>query len=125
MGTEMVRPSDSSTESVSSVTSTAIAVGAGVLSAEEGIPAIQKVFQILLYKSVDATKLASREGATELETDRREPKLRFGIISLHMNMRGFISITGVEEEAVRTAAQNRRHLPMLRHPTGPSKWVAP
>jgi hypothetical protein len=66
MGTEMVRPSESSTESVSSVTSTATAVGAGVLRAEEGIPAIQKLFQILFCKFVDPTKLASGKAATAL-----------------------------------------------------------
>jgi hypothetical protein len=124
MGTEMVRPSESSTESVSSVTSTATAVGAGVLRAEEGIPAIQKLFQILFYKFVDPTKLASGKAATALEPDRREPVFRFGVVSLHMNMRRFVPVPSVEEEAVRTATKNRG-LPMLRQSKDLSKWVAP
>ena len=82
------------------------------------------MFQILVYQSVDPAKLASGEAATALQPDRREPVLRFGVISLYMHMRGLVPVTGVEEEAVRTATQNRRHFPMLRQSKGLSKWVA-
>ena len=52
----------------------------------------------------DLADLFAVEPATVVEADRVKPKFSFVIVPLHVDVRWFVTIPGIEEEAVGTAA---------------------
>ncbi|MEX2119440.1 MAG: hypothetical protein WD847_07585 [Pirellulales bacterium] len=95
-GTAIVRPSDNSTESVSSVI---VALTASDLetSSEELIPTLQQSLLVLFYKRLNAIDIFPSETMAALETNRTQPELGLGIVTLNMDMRRFISVCRVKE----------------------------
>src|SRR5437763_590673 len=69
-GAAMVRPSASSTDSVSSPTSTRVARAIRPSTAEEFIPALQQLVQVLLDQSADPADHLPAEAVTALQPDR-------------------------------------------------------
>ena len=49
---------------------------------------------------LDLSKFLSRKAPTSFKADGIEPNLRFAIITFHMYVRRFTTITGIEEESI-------------------------
>jgi hypothetical protein len=64
------------------------------------------VFRCNLF---DSPEFLSRKTSTSFEADWIKPNLRFAIITFHMYVRRFITVTGIEEESIRANSQNGRH----------------
>src|SRR5271157_4538549 len=99
-GTEIVRPSSSSTVILSSVTTTFLAVAGRISTAKVVIPLPQQMLSVLLNKSVQPSDLRSTEATTALKPDRIKPELRNLVITLNMHVRWLIAIPCVEKESV-------------------------
>jgi hypothetical protein len=100
IGTEIVRPSSSSTVTLSSVTTTFLAVVGRISTAKVVIPVPQQILSVLLNKSVQPSDLGSTEATAALKPDRIKPELRNLVITFNMYVWGFIPIPCVEEESV-------------------------
>ena len=61
------------------------------------------------YKFVDSTNLPAREPSTPVQSDRVKPELCQFVLTLHVDMRGFIMISRIEEETIWPDPQNCRH----------------
>lgn len=61
------------------------------------------------YYLLDLPQFLCREAPTTFQTDGVKPHLRLTVVTLHMNMRRFLAIAGVEEKAVRTTPQDCGH----------------
>jgi len=61
------------------------------------------------YKFVDSTNLPARKPSTPVQSDRVKPELCQLVLTLDMDMRGFITIPRIEEETIRPDPQNRWH----------------
>src|SRR5262249_55481842 len=55
-----------------------------------------------------------------LQPYRVEPELRLAVVALNRDVRRLATVTDVEEEVERPAAERRRHAPMLPRPAPPS-----
>src|SRR6476646_9075853 len=86
-GAAMVRPSASSTDRVSSLTSTWVARASRVSTAEELMPALQQLLAMLLDQLADAVDLFPAEAVAALQPDGVEPELRFGVVPLDVDVR--------------------------------------
>lgn len=60
-------------------------------------------------QALDVEQLASVKTRGRDKRNRFQPELGLGTVTGEMNMRGLETISRVEEKAVRTDAQNRRH----------------
>ncbi len=101
----MLRPSASSTESVSFVEFTERALGiCDSVVLEVLIPALEQVFSVLLYESLDSIDLGSGEPVTPAESHRRQPELCLAVIAFDVDMRRFVSVARIEEKSVRAAS---------------------
>jgi hypothetical protein len=96
-GTAIVRPSDNSTERVSSVIVALAASALETSTEEERIPTLQQSLLVLFYKRLDAIDLFPSETMAAFETNRTQPELGLGIVTLDMDMRRFISVCRVKE----------------------------
>jgi hypothetical protein len=52
------------------------------------------------YRFVDSTNLPARKPSTPVQSDRVKPELGQFVLTLDMDMRGFIAISRIEEEPV-------------------------
>lgn len=66
------------------------------------------------HQCFEASELDARKPGTRMKPDGFKPKLGRAGFALHMHMRWFLTICGIEEEPVRSAAQNRGHSMKLR-----------
>jgi hypothetical protein len=112
-GTERLRPSLSSTVSVSSVTVTVSAAGTEISTAEVFIPRLSQTVLIRAQEFLNPIQLRTGKTAALLQTDRIKPKLRNLFLSFDMHMKRFIPTTRVKKEPVGTYPQNCRHGPDL------------
>jgi len=58
---------------------------------------------------LDLPQLFSRKAPASFKADWIEPNLRFAIITFHMYVWRFITVTGIEEESKWANSQNGRH----------------
>lgn len=89
----MVRPSASSTDSVSSVIATSTAVGLWASTGEELIPAVQEVLVVLFYDPLYAVEFVASESAATFQSNRREPVLGFVVVPLDMHVGWFLAVS--------------------------------
>jgi len=61
------------------------------------------------YKLVDSTNLPARKPSTPVQSDRVKPELCQLVLTLDMDMRGFIVISRIEEETIWPDSQNCWH----------------
>src|SRR5262249_10514695 len=119
-GAAMVRPSANSTDKVSSLTATPVAKAARLSAAEERMPTLQQLRLMLLDQLPDAIDFLAAEAVAALQPYRVEPELRLAVVALNRDVRRLATVTDVEEEVERPAAERRRHAPMLPRPAPPS-----
>lgn len=55
---------------------------------------------MFIYKVVDSTNLLVRKPSTPVQSDRVKPELCQFALTLHMDMRAFITISRKEEETI-------------------------
>ncbi len=104
-GAEMLRPSESSTESVLSVEFTLRALGiCDSVVLEVLIPILKQLFAVLLYESFDSIDFSPAEAVTSGESRRTQPELCLAGISFDVDMRRFITVARVEEQSVGAAS---------------------
>src|SRR5947199_6955105 len=87
-GAAMVRPSASSTDRVSSLTSTCVARASRVSTAEELIPALQQLLTMLLDQLANPVDLFPAEAVAALQSNGVEPELRFAVVTLDVDVSG-------------------------------------
>jgi hypothetical protein len=80
-GAAMVRPSASSTDKASSLTSTPVAMGTRGSTVEELIPTLQQLLSVLLAKPPDPVDFLPAEAAATLQAQGIEPELRLGVVA--------------------------------------------
>ena len=101
----MLRPSESSTESVLSVEFTLRALGiCDSVVLEVLIPILKQLFAVLLYESFDSIDFSPAEAVTSGESRRTQPELCLAGISFDVDMRRFITVARVEEQSVGAAS---------------------
>src|SRR6186713_2039835 len=108
-GTEILRPSVSSTVKVSSVTATAVARGVVVSVTEVVIPGLQQLPPVLIDEAGDVAKLCPPKTAAAGEPYWIEPELGDARIPLDMNVRGLVTVSRIEEKPIRPHSENGRH----------------
>ena len=109
MGTVSARPSTSSTTNESSLNETRCACAGAISIGEVLMPCSEKLFRQFGYEPLDVPDLRRREAATVRQPHGIQPELRAVRITLNMNMRGFVPIGRVKEQAIRTCAMQGRH----------------
>ena len=110
-GIETVLPSLNLTLSAFPDTSTLMAFGIFVSTAEILIPRLYEFPSMVFDNTGNAPNLRWTKPAACLQPNGGEPELRNIVISHHMHMTGFLTIAGIEEEPVRPLPQYCRHLP--------------
>lgn len=117
-GTMIVRPSNRSTLSESSVTRTSF-TRSPALGSEVFMPGLQKHLLMLNYQRLDPTEFLGTRTKIVRQGNRVEPKLHRVIIPVYMDMRGLVRLMTVEVEPIRTIAKDRWTqrliLQLLRH----------
>src|SRR5438105_857729 len=108
-GTEIVRPSDKSTVTVSLVTRTWVARTAAPLAVEELIPCLQEMKLMLLDKRLNTFEFFAIESPMALQPNWIKPEFRLIVIALNVDVRRLAAITRVKEKPVRPGSQYRRH----------------
>src|SRR5262245_46341155 len=108
-GTDNVRPSASRMVKESSVTTTSLAEGTWISVAEELIPTLQKSLLMIQDDLKDLIELLGGETSAPLQVDWIEPELRLAIVTPYMDVRRLIPVARVEEEAIRSGAENSGH----------------
>jgi hypothetical protein len=93
MGTEIVRPSLSSTINASSVTSTRTAAGRLRLSIEVLIPSFHEHLPVVGDDTPDSTKFSRGEANAVFNAKWIEPELRDGVIALDTNVVRLAAVT--------------------------------
>ena len=58
---------------------------------------------------LDSSQFLSREASTSFEADGIEPNLRVAIITFHMYVWRFTTVTSIEEESIGANSQDGRH----------------
>ena len=91
-----MRPSTSSTVSPVSETSMPLALA----SLSVVIPFLQEVSLVCLYYSEYTPDFNTAKPPVPLDSDRVQPKLRYSILPLHVNVRRFIEVKGHDEDSV-------------------------
>ena len=86
-----------------------MAVGAGVSTVEEFMPALQQGLLIFDDQVFDSIDLMRHKAVTVLQAYGIEPKLGRTVIAFHMHVWRFISIARVKEKSVRAALENCGH----------------
>src|SRR5258708_534199 len=102
------RPSASTTWMLSSVTRTSIAVASG-LTAEMGIPRLQKHCTIFDDQKPKSVQLVRSKAAGLGNTHRIEPELRDIVSMLNVNVRRLRSFQTIEKEPKAGGPQYGRH----------------
>src|SRR4051794_20121358 len=105
----MVRPSDSSTVSVSSATVTDDAETGRRSVVEILIPLVQQVMLAPIDDSLDLVQLPSGESRAVRHANRIEPELRLARVAFHMDVWRLASVARVKEEPIRPVSENGRH----------------
>jgi hypothetical protein len=100
-GTDNVRPSASETVKASSVTETSRADGAWISIVEELIPIPQQYLLMVQDDLLDPVDLFAGKPLASLQMDRIEPEFRLSIVTFYMDVRRFIPVARVKEEAIR------------------------
>ena len=108
---ETVLPSLNLTLSAFPDTSTLMAFGIFVSTAEILIPRLYELPSMVFDNTGNAPNFRWTKPAACLQPNGGEPELRNIVISHHMHMAGFLTIAGIEEEPVRPLPQYCRHLP--------------
>jgi hypothetical protein len=65
---------------------------------------------MLFDEPLNLLDLDSPESTTALQPNRIEPELGEVVVALHVDMRWFIAVPSIEEEAIRTNSQHRGHV---------------
>ncbi len=92
----MVRPSLSSTQSVSSETATSSAKGTSMSMAEVLIPGLPKFITMITRKLLDPSEFYARKSAAALQPNWIEPEFRDPIIPLNMDVCRFVTVSRME-----------------------------
>src|SRR5213080_2132530 len=100
-GAAMVRPSASSTDRVSSLTTTRVARASRVSTTEELIPTLQKLLPVLVHQLLDAIDVLAAEATAAFEADGVEPELGLAVVAFDVDVWRLAAVTGVEEEPER------------------------
>src|SRR6266545_3479276 len=110
-GAAIERPSASSTDSVSALTSTPIANASRISTVEELIPALQQLLPMLLDQRPDLVQFLPAEAVAPLQANGVKPELRLRVVTLDMDVSGFTAVPCVEEKTERPHSEYSRHLP--------------
>jgi hypothetical protein len=70
---------------------------------------------IVLYNSLNRSQLMRAKAEIPRQADRTQPELGAPIVTIHVNVCGFVGLVAVEVESVRANPQYRRHDVMLPH----------
>ena len=108
-GAEIVRPSAISTDNVSLVTFTWVAIVAWFSTAKELIPLLQQLQLVLLNQLDEPVDFLRREPMTSLKSDRIEPELCLTLIPFDVDVRRLAAIACVKEKSKRTASKHCGH----------------
>jgi hypothetical protein len=100
-GTEMTRPSMSSTVRKSS-DNEAVLTRSSARVAKIPIPSLQKHSYVLFYDAFDLAELVRAEPEIASQSDRFEPEFRREFIAIDVDVRWFIRFVAEEIETVRT-----------------------
>ena len=103
------RPSERSTVKPSSVTVTEVANTDRDSVVEVVIPSVQQLAPAPFHNRQNSIDLASRKTAASFQKYGIKPKLRFAIISFDVNVRRFLSVARIEEEAIWSFPVDGRH----------------
>lgn len=95
-GTRNLRPSTRSTVSVTLVTETCAAAHGVNSEVEESVPCIDALLLVCGDKVVASVDLVAVKPSTVLQDNGFQPEFGDAVIPFHMNMAGFVTITGVE-----------------------------
>jgi hypothetical protein len=60
-------------------------------------------------RGLDSAQLDSAEAYAGVQSHRIEPELGLRALALHMNVRRFLAIRGIEEESIGAGSQDRGH----------------
>jgi hypothetical protein len=99
-GTEIVRPSSSSTDNVSSVTVTLTILGNVRGTTAEGVPFMSQHLQILTDKAFNVTELFTTIAISQRDV-RIKPELRALVLSIYVHVARLITIVRIEIETIR------------------------
>jgi hypothetical protein len=80
-----------------------------VSTVEEVIPRIHQLLVIFPCNLFDPPQFLSRKASTSFQADWIEPNFSFAIITFHMYVARFITVTGIEEKSVWANSQDGRH----------------
>jgi hypothetical protein len=94
---------------VSSVAEIAIASGTFTSVVETYIPLSQKGVLILVNYTLNLTDFGGSQTAAALQNNRIQPKFGNPIVSLHVYVRRFYPVPGIEEKAIRPRSQYGWH----------------
>lgn len=124
-GADTIRPSPRRTTSAESVTRTAWTTNPPLLDAEEVMPTFYQILLVKANEAPDLRKHVATNPSRSLESNRIQPEFGRPVFELHMHMRWFIAIPGVDEKSERTGSKKGRHsihsnsnplaLPLRRH----------
>jgi hypothetical protein len=64
---------------------------------------------VLFYQAHESIRFYFTEALIALQPSRLEPDLCGGFLALNMNMRRFSTVPGIEEESIRSNAQDSWH----------------
>jgi hypothetical protein len=73
------------------------------------MPAIQQVLLVLLNDLLNLVDLLAGEPSASLQPDGIEPEFRLSVVALDVDVRWLIPIAGIEEESIRSAAEDGWH----------------
>lgn len=72
-----------------------------------------QLFPVLRHEPFDVPQLRRPESEVGRQGHRIKPKLRFGVVACHMNMRWLLAFPAVEMEPVGPDPHDRRHVAIL------------
>jgi hypothetical protein len=64
---------------------------------------------IVLYNSLNRSQLMRAKAEIARQSDRTQPEFGAPIVTIHVNVGGFVGLVAVEVESVRANPQYRRH----------------
>ena len=109
----MILPSLNATRKICSETSTPMALVSVASLAEVSIPLLRYLFLVFLDDLGNARNLRRGKSTAALQPNRTKPIFRNFVVSLRMDMHGFVSVGRVEKEPIRPLSQYCWH-PSLR-----------
>jgi len=108
-GTEMLLPSERSTDRVSTLISTLVIDGTSISTAKVVIPSLHKIVLIFFDTTTNSSQFKAIEPSAGVQADRVYPEFGNAVITLDMNVWGFVAISRIKEEAIWSSSKQCRH----------------